>query len=482
MTEGLPEPLLAALREEPAPVDDLARARWWSKLAPELDAIVEARRPRVRRHVWLGAVAAAAAALIALASWPWRASEVALESARLHPYMVSGAIAQGAAPTLLSGRFATLDVGAGEVVRAELDDDRVAAIGPARLEVAAMTTAGAELVATGAVVFDVRARRPVVVHAGAWTVRAEHAVFAVSARGPAAAIYVERGEVELAGIALPSGAWFGTPALRSSALVTALREQANALSPAGDDILAIAGHGSVVTTAGEVVGFAPLWVRAPAGTQTVVHAGPTALAVKPAPAVPATTAPAVVPRPPVAHGVPRTGTRELAVAPAHAEIAPAPEDASQLYARAEAALARGDRDIAQATWIELIGRYPDAAQVASARYDLARLARDRGDLGLARDQLARLLATSPPAVLAEPARYLACRLDVEGGDADAAARCLTAFRGAFPRSPHDAEVLAWLVGHARTSGGCAAARLLAQEYVRRYPGGAFAVRARECTP
>jgi TolA-binding protein len=492
MSEGLPESMLAALREEPVPVDDLTRARWWGKLAPQLDAIVEARRPRARPRMWLAVAASAAVALVVLAFWPRGDGEVMLERARLHPYMVSGATAEGAAPTLLAGRFAVLEARGGEVVRTELDTDRLAAIGPARIEVAAVTSARAELLATGDVLVDARAPRPLVVHAGIWTVRAEHAVFAVSARGPAAAIYIERGEVDLAGLALPPGAWFGVPALRSPTLVTALRDHARSLSPSDGEILAFTGDAPVVTAAGEVVGVAPLWVRASAGTR-VVQADPrgpaaptvaTAQPVKvdaPGPAKPA--APASGPHR-ATHAGAISGQTQVAPAPIQRDVVPsaAPEDASGLYARAEAELARGDRDAAQATWRELIARFTDAPQVASARYDLARLARDRGDLGQAREQLARLLAASPPPALAEPASYLACRIEIERGEAEAAARCFTAFRGQFPRSPHDAEVLAWLVGHARTSNGCAAARALAEEYARRYPAGPFAARARECIP
>jgi TolA-binding protein len=199
----------------------------------------------------------------------------------------------------------------------------------------------------------------------------------------------------------------------------------------------------------------------------------------------------VAPAPPPhinVHAIQAHAIATAPVVPTAAEPAPVPspvvtpDDASVLYARAEAALARGDREAAQAAWTELIARFPASPLVASARFDLARVARDRGDLALAREQLAQLLAGTPPTALAEPAGYLACRIEVERAAADAAAGCFTAFRAAFPRSPHDAEVLAWLAGHVRASGGCASARALAEEYLRRYPTGPFAARARECAP
>ena len=75
----------------------------------------------------------------------------------------------------------------------------------------------------------------------------------------------------------------------------------------------------------------------------------------------------------------------------------------------------------------------------------------------------------------EPAAYLRCRIRVDAGDD--AAPCFRGFRVSFPDSPHDAEVLAWLAGDAGR-GDCAGAASLAAEYVRRYPDGAFASRAR----
>jgi outer membrane protein assembly factor BamD (BamD/ComL family) len=153
---------------------------------------------------------------------------------------------------------------------------------------------------------------------------------------------------------------------------------------------------------------------------------------------------------------------------------------SELYARADGALASGDHASAEAALTELLARFPQAPQAAHALYDLARLARERGDLATARADLTRLIASTPPPALAEPAGYLACRVEVESNSADAAVRCFGEFRAHYPRSTHDAEVLAWLAGRAREVGGCAAARELAGEYLRRYPSGPFAARARDC--
>jgi outer membrane protein assembly factor BamD (BamD/ComL family) len=158
---------------------------------------------------------------------------------------------------------------------------------------------------------------------------------------------------------------------------------------------------------------------------------------------------------------------------------PAAETAEQLYARAEAALRGGNRSEAEAIWTQLLAAYPRSSQAATALYDLASLARTH-DRAAAQAYLTRLLANAPPAALHEPAQYLSCRLHVEAHELDAATRCFQQFRAAFADSPHDAEVLAWLAGRAQEVGGCAAARVLADEYITKYPHGSFAARAASC--
>ena len=153
--------------------------------------------------------------------------------------------------------------------------------------------------------------------------------------------------------------------------------------------------------------------------------------------------------------------------------------ADDLYARAEHALRAGDRTRAEQLWRELLASYPRASKAPHARYDLAHLIQRRDPHG-ARALLAELATATAPAALREPAAYLACRLHINAREVDAAVRCFTEFRAVHPGSPHDAEVLAWLAGRAEESGGCASARELAAEYVKRYPRGAFASRATRC--
>jgi hypothetical protein len=139
----------------------------------------------------------------------------------------------------------------------------------------------------------------------------------------------------------------------------------------------------------------------------------------------------------------------------------------------------GDRDGARALLVEVVRRFPDDPLADAALYELARLARAGGDDAGAAAFLDELLARDRDPALREPARYLRCRIEVDAARADAAAACLAAFRRDFPRSPHDAEVLALLVGYAHARGDCAAAAPLAREYLRRHPGGPFADGARD---
>jgi TolA-binding protein len=483
------DPMLEALRDEPEPVDDITRARWLARLGPQLDAIDARRGPRSWRAGWLAFAGAAVAAAALVIYWPHHGSPVipsvtpppspiALDHARLHPYVVAGDSLTSAATTLLAGRFQALDVAPGQMIRAEVDGDRLAMVGPSHVEVVDASASSLEIAASGTVLIDARAARPLVVRAGTMTVRAQDAVFAVSTTGTMSTVLVERGSIELGDGALHAGQASG-PARDD--LAAALREHVHAVAP-GDDrghVVAIAPGASATTEAGAIIGTGPLWARV-GDTKLIITPPAEQLAPVGARAAEPPPAPARVPRPvrPTAHVT--TDARAPIDPGAAAPIPPHAPDVSELYARADAALASGDHPTAESVLDELIARFPDAPQAAHARYDLARLARERGDLVRARDHLSRLLASAPPPALAEPARYLACRLEVESAHPDAAVRCFSEFRAGYPHSTHDAEVLAWLAGHARELGGCTAARALSAEYLGRYPQGAFASHAREC--
>jgi hypothetical protein len=283
--------MLDSLRAEPAPVDELTRARWLARLGPELDAIDERRRPGPRRFWSLALAGVAVAGVAAFALWPRSEpppapAQVALDRARLHPYVVAGIGADSAATTLLAGRFAKLDVPKGELVRAELDGARISAVGPARLEITSASSDAVELAASGTVVLEAHAAPSLIVHAGAMTVRAQNAVFAVSATGSVTSVIVERGTIELGGETLHAGEHAGPPA---ELLGNAVRDHLRAPAPGGDDtrIVAVAAGAFATTEGGGELGTGPLWARV-GGDVVVTRSTPTTNV--PAPAPPASPA------------------------------------------------------------------------------------------------------------------------------------------------------------------------------------------------
>jgi TolA-binding protein len=544
------ERLAAALRGDEPELDDVLRARVLARMSPELDVLAEryAARSGTHRRRWLpilGPILGVAAAAAVVGLWLGHRSEVTVMMARadhplLAPYVVSGAIADDVATTLLAGRFASLDVKSGQLLRATVGgerDSRIALVGPARLTIGAALDQPTLDLGSGTLL--VESARMLHIHAGAVEVSAQNARFGVSVVDHATVVFVDRGELVLDGRRhVRAGEWDGPEKLRSQALVTAVRDHGNAIAPPDDHggIAAISGDGPVTTEGGAVLGTSPLWARLPAGDVVIVamsgneHRVPIAIregvvarvATSPAPAIVATMdgsahddTKVVVQddakdkpvRPSstssshdAGHDTHATSDshRVAAADPAHASgsgdasplfnpsitttrvtpVAPA-ASAPQLYARAESALGAGDRTTAESLWSELVQRFPSSPQAASALYDLAGLARARSDFAAAQADLAKL-PSATPAALREPSAYLRCRLHVDAGEPTVAADCFRAFRGTFARSTHDAEVLAWLAGYAQETTGCAAARPLADEYLRLYPNGTFAGRARDC--
>jgi hypothetical protein len=181
--------------------------------------------------------------------------------------------------------------------------------------------------------------------------------------------------------------------------------------------------------------------------------------------VEAATPPTPAARPPAAPAPepPAAPAPEPPAAPPPAPIAkPAPPaSADTLYATAEAALARGNEVAAEHALDELIARFPASAVVDQALYERATLAYRRHAYAQAQAALAGLarVASTP---LAEPGAYLACRIAVETHDSSARA-CIVGYRRAYPRSPHDLDLLGWLIEAAVHDGGCAAAAPLLGE-------------------
>ena len=479
--------LLAALRSEPAEVDDVARARWLARMSPEIDAIAARQHPAprpARRAVWFGLAAAATIAVVvawaALRSGSGSPS-VALDHELLRPYVLaSSTTSHGAASTYLGGRFAVLEVAANELVRASLDHDRgqrIAAVGPARIEITSASATEVALDITGTLLVDQRSPLQITVRAGATTIVAQHATFAVSMeQGGPPVVFVDRGELVVDGVSVGEGQWRGGSA--NAGLIQLLREHEHAVEPPrGGEIVAIHGSGPVLTERGDVIGSAPLWVRLDARDRPLVRA-PSPEPTKVLAVAPEAQSEVVAPPPPVR---PRSPIRVEREVPPATIVDPGPvaETAAGLYAAAEAALGAGDHREAERIWRHLTDAFPTSREATIALYDLANLVRNTAPVQALRD-LEKFRAARPPAALREPASYLACRLRVDTHELAAAATCFAEFRGAFPRSTHDAEVLAWLAGRAEETAGCTGARVLAAEYVRTYPAGPFAARAKAC--
>jgi TolA-binding protein len=151
---------------------------------------------------------------------------------------------------------------------------------------------------------------------------------------------------------------------------------------------------------------------------------------------------------------------------------PPPASPDTLYASAETALTHGDRAVAERVLGDLIARYPTAPIVDQALYERAQLAYGRHAYQDAQAALASL-ARIPSTPLADPGAYLACRIAVETHDSGAHA-CIVAYRRAYPRSPHDLDLLGWLVDEAMRNGGCARAAALVDELTKSYASSALA--------
>jgi hypothetical protein len=160
-----------------------------------------------------------------------------------------------------------------------------------------------------------------------------------------------------------------------------------------------------------------------------------------------------------------TGTSPPAPSPATATQPPA-ASADDMYATAEAALARGDRVSAERTLADLIATYPRSLVVGEALYERAQLAYRRHAYLVAQAALASIAGLAP-GPLTEPAAYLACRIAVET-HLRGARDCVISYRHSYPQSPHDLDVLGWLVEDAMREGGCPRAAPLVDELMRTY--------------
>lgn len=191
----------------------------------------------------------------------------------------------------------------------------------------------------------------------------------------------------------------------------------------------------------------------------------------PAPSSAPTPAPAQPPAPTPSPPTPPTP----AVAPSpttRSAIAQVPATPESLYEAAEAALARRDAAGADHIFARLLTDFPRATLVDQALYERARIAYDRHAWRDAQHDL-DLLAAIAGSTLAEPGAYLSCRIAIEARDG-AAEHCLLDYRAAYPKSPHDLDVLGVLTDLAHDAGGCARARPRIDELRRTYPRSSLA--------
>jgi TolA-binding protein/ferric-dicitrate binding protein FerR (iron transport regulator) len=488
-------------------LDDVARRRIQSRLGEALDREAE-RRAGVGRRTWQWAAAAAAVALVlgvVVGRQRWRqppapgATTMALET--LVPYSAAGMDERAASRLLLGAHRRELEVPAQAVVRAVVATTpgaragKIALVGPGRVVVQQATATQLELrLERGLLLADVEhveGRSFRVVAPGA-TVTVVGTLFAVDARDPLRArVAVSRGAVVVRAapslVALSAGQSWRVgdrqPSGIAAPLEALLAEHAAQVPPRSGRLGVLSLQGTPVGAQAALeatpLGRTPLAVLLPAEVAGVTlsasrHASTTVrvnvvagqttrlgFALSPLPTTQPEVAPATNP-----------------ASTATTRRARSRESAETLYGWAESALRSGDEALARRVLRELVRRFPRDPAVASARYELARLAHRAGAIDEARLHLRELVRGREP-TFHDPARYLLCRISAEARRTDEAQTCLQVFRRDFPSSPHDHEALFLLAQIAELRGGCAAAKPLFDEYLRRYPSATFASRAKQ---
>lgn len=408
-------------------LDDVTRARIWSRLEDRLDA----RAPQRRWWGWLAVpVACAAVLVIVLArhAEPPRALEApagAMLSAPIGPHVHAALV--GPARLELGEDAATVRLAAGTLY-AEFES------GPGR---------ALRVVAPGAVVDVVGT------------------LFAVEAIGDhASCVSVVHGRVR---VTTPSRIAYVGAGQRwcTNAAVRQIEPRTRERLIRHEQVLALDAPVSPPPPPPAPPTPAPTPMPMPTPTPTRV-----------APPAPAVVAAVIRERAPAPEPLPPPPPAPAPEPPKPVVVEPGPPTAEELYRQAEGALARHDLAAADRAFAQLLAQAPDSPLADEALYERAQLAYQRKAWSDARRHL-DTLAQLPGTPLAEPGRYLACRIAVEASAGDAAS-CLTAYRAAYPQSAHDLDVLGLLVQLAHASGGCAAAQAWIDELARRYTSSALA--------
>lgn len=439
-------------------LDDITRARMWSRIESSIEKPERERVPSRRRAAGLAIAAIAAAAAVILivraVRSPAREGELA--------------VAADATLTTRLGPHA-----------------RVALVGPARLELigsAGDATTARLHAGTLLAEFEGGPGRSLRIEAGELVVEVVGTLFSIEVHDDTACVAVshgtvrvtQRGAVRLVTDHQQLCSSEATPHAIPDAIETQLEHHERSLA---SPTTALATPAPART---ESAPQAPATTNVGAPTApTGANAVPRATAVMPATSI-ATRADERTAPPPTAQGPstpPPAEVQASATAPEPtappAAPPPAPVQApdplptaESLYHAAEVALAAGDRAAADRALARLL-ELPGTTLVDQALYERARIAYQDRAYAVARRHLAKL-AKFVNTPLAEPGSYLDCRIAVQARDADAE-RCLVAYRTAYPQSPHDLDVLAVLAQLAHARGGCDAARSVRDELVTRYP-------------
>lgn len=426
-------------------LDDVARARMWSKIENQLEKARAAPQPATsRRGRWIAAAGIAAVAAAAV---------VALRGFRDGPTVDQQVVL---ADTVLTSRL-------GPYARAAL-------IGPARLEW--IGPAGAEtrvrlLAGTLLAEFEGGPGRSLRIETRELTVEVVGTLFAVEARASTTCVAVAHGRVRVIGrseerFLTDREEWCSderSPHAMSPRIATELRRHAATLvmaEPAATDMPMLGATAPPVSPRPNDQKPAP---------EDVPRAAPVLRVTRPAGS--SRPEPSRVARAP---SIPASAPRQEASSdanPVAESAAPRTEPSSEeLYAMAEAALSTGDRKTADRMLARVV-EDPLSPLADQALYERGWIAYTAQDWAAARRHLASLarLTRSP---LAESGRYLDCRIAVKTSAPDAET-CLVSFRASYPRSPHDLDVLALLVQIAHAGGGCRAAQSARDELARSYP-------------
>ena len=479
-------------------LDDIKRAQIWSRIEDDL-----ARAPA--RRAWWPALALAGAAAGALAVWlaaRHPAGDAALVaptdttlSARLGPYTRASLVGPARLDVVTAGEASVVHLsrgtlladftgGAGRSLRVVApgaivdivgtlfaievrDDDTCVSVSHGRVRVTSPSSV--TFVSSGETWCRSHALAPIAPSISDALAHHE-AVITADARPHVEPPPVEPPRVERAPVA-PA---LVTPAPVTPALVTPAPVTPALVTPAPVAPPRVESHRHVDSP--RIESHAPTETPPPVDPQphlaAVTEPTPAEPSPSPSPSSPSPSSPSPSPSPPPSPSPSPSPSPPPPPPPSPRPAAPPAPTADSLYASAESSLAHHDLSAADHVLATLLTSFPDSPLADQALYERARIAYQRHAYSDARTHLSHLAAhTSSP--LLEPGAYMTCRIAVETHDA-AAEPCLLAYRRAYPRSPHDLDVLGLLAELAYDANKCTAAAPFILELRRRYDQSSLA--------